>query len=448
MGLAYPVAPYRGGQRPNSAAGSQSSGRVPGRPANDNWPRTPRPANDNIPRAPATAFARRTALRGAFRALGRAVPYLGLALLGYEVWQAFRDSALTGAVKLDGSWSECIKCNPNAASIEGYTGNALGTCQTAICTTLEALPYDLDVPFGAKSAIDPNWGALFHWKRNSDAPTTRWSLKGHWARPNANKGTTEQPHYATPAQEPFPDPYTVGDPAYSPAPLAPPVPLLPPGVDPLIRPPFSNEPLPVPLPWRAIPYRVPNPARDPREQPRRGPGPRPRPRLPTERDPMAPPVAGEPGPTIVVGPGTVTEGNPAPGARPHPPRRGEKEKKVRSGLPFLIRHPVNAATEAKDFIDAVWEAIPWKDRIAYHEGKKVPRADQKARALYDLFDKIDWEEAIENIVENQIEDFVFGKAGQLSKKSRETAQDFVPNSGRGWQSGPWDTPPLPTSTHW
>ena len=166
-----------------------------------------------------------------------------------------------------------------------------------------------------------------------------------------------------------------------------------------------------------------------------------------DRDPLSPPLQGVPGPTVEIWP-RPTE-RPAPGARPRPPRQREKERKVVARMPFWIRKPLEAGTELSDAVDAVWDAIPWKDRIRYHEGKKNPRPDQKARALWDLFDKIEWNEAVKNLIANQVEDFAYGQQGQKSKDSRNAAKDFLPNTGRGWQSGPWDTQPgrwLPPGT--
>lgn len=369
--------------------------------------------------------------------------------MAWELYKAYRDAAAgMGRLTLDSGWELCHECPAQPAGPFGWSGGGAAVCTPTLCTTTEAWP-GVDVPFGLRTVIDPNWRNIALWGRNQPEPLlSRWSNMRSYTRPLP--GPTNSPHYAPPAQEPFPDPYgnPVKEPLWRPAPLAPPVPMLPPAVDPLIRPPFSPEPLPVPLPWRVIPYRVPNPNRDPREQPRRGPSPRPRPRNPLDRDPLAPPVAGQPGPRVELWP-TPREGMPAPGARPRPPRKRERERKVRSNIPIVLRRVVNSATEACDAVEAVYDALMTTDGnfdkkkysrlLRYNKGKKNPACQDKARAIYDLFDQLDSAEAVRNLIANQIEDAFYGGIGQASKKGRNRAHPFSPNTGRGYQSGPWDT---------
>lgn len=113
-----------------------------------------------------------------------------------------------------------------------------------------------------------------------------------------------------------------------------------------------------------------------------------------------------------------------------------------------MRHALNAATEGADLVEAIWEAIPYKDRMRYHEGKKHPTPQAMASAIYDMWDKVDWNEALWNVIENEAEDRLFGAFGNAAKKGRANAHDYTPNTGRGFQSGPWDTPVHPTSNHW
>lgn len=103
------------------------------------------------------------------------------------------------------------------------------------------------------------------------------------------------------------------------------------------------------------------------------------------------------------------------------PPRGKppkNEKEVKHKLPtaaVALLKAVSAVTEAVDFVDALYKALPAEFRPKYrntkHE-KKVTTPLERMEAVYKNAEKIDIYNAIDNLVENQIEDYAFGKLGQ------------------------------------
>ena len=99
-----------------------------------------------------------------------------------------------------------------------------------------------------------------------------------------------------------------------------------------------------------------------------------------------------------------------------PPKR---EKEVKHKLPTAAVHilkAVSAVTEGLDFVDALYEALPSEYRPRYrktkHEKLNVT-PHEKVKALLEHGENIGIYDAISNLVSNQIEDYTFGKLGQL-----------------------------------
>lgn len=199
------------------------------------------------------------------------------------------------------------------------------------------------------------------------------------------------------------------------------VPAVMPQLDPATKPIGKPAPQPETLPWAVLPYRQPNPWRDPVEQTERGPKPEPALGPPVGEQPppiVRPPLNPEfPGGKVVVRPPSFVIPN-------RPPRKGEKEKKLAISLP--AGHPVmqgiGAVTEGMDVIDAIYWAIPKKYRP-----KGFTNPWDKARAIYDNADNIDWEKALENILKNEIEDQIIGRSSKARNKAQRDA---------GWKGRP------------
>lgn len=212
---------------------------------------------------------------------------------------------------------------------------------------------------------------------------------------------------------------------------------VPPAVEPWPFP-FTPAPNPWTVPYRAIPRHKPNPNRAPSERRDRNNGP--------NRNP-APHKQWE-----------ITPGNRDPRTgQPHKPRlrdapdlhpknrkkeKNEKERKARAvgvggTLPGQL---VSALTEAGDVINAFWKSLPPQRRGCFANPKTrmmvCPRRslENKMRDLYDHWEELRFDELVENLVLNQIEDYVFGQLGHVNAQA---AREFGNMTGRpvGFQFG-------------
>lgn len=98
-----------------------------------------------------------------------------------------------------------------------------------------------------------------------------------------------------------------------------------------------------------------------------------------------------------------------------PPPKGVKEKKVRalSGLVGLIQSGGHVLTEALDLLEALHEALPkeYQAKAVFKGGKWWNASPQaKAQAIYNNFDKMDLNEAVKNLIANEVGDRILGRA--------------------------------------
>jgi len=106
--------------------------------------------------------------------------------------------------------------------------------------------------------------------------------------------------------------------------------------------------------------------------------------------------------------------------KPKPPGRKTKEKKTKLSRRWrLIVMSLNFFTEVTDTIDAIYYALP-KDlrKKLFRENGGFLNFAQKGEAVYRNWSKLDPVKAIENIVTQQIGDFIAGSVGRLSQKQR------------------------------
>lgn len=157
-----------------------------------------------------------------------------------------------------------------------------------------------------------------------------------------------------------------------------------------------------------------------------------------DRDPMVE-IAPEAGPTIEITPLAPPRRIPPEHKFEAPPRRTKEIKTAGSGTRLLMLG-INAVTESKDFIEALYEGIDedckkkFMKKFRKETGHKSLLTHQKLQALYECAGPgFDMCKATKAIVENQVEDYVFGKTGQrLGKLARE----WGPRKVRiGFQSG-------------
>lgn len=199
--------------------------------------------------------------------------------------------------------------------------------------------------------------------------------------------------------------------------------------------PFSlpiGQPAPIvrPLPWKVVPARVPSPWRSPMEQTWRGPLPPRRyvgfpqpvyPDLPW----LGPSQHGQPGKShhvdVVGGSpplGRLNTSDPPPSRYPRPPKKRTKERKFVLNRRTAFMRLVSFITEARDFVDAMYRALP-KDARRRARAKH----QNKAAAIYENFLDLDIPLAFKYWFENEIEDRFYGLGGRIAGKGKRKAFD-------------------------
>lgn len=362
----------------------------------------------------------------------RFVPWIGLVLLGYELYHLWKTRP--------GGWG---------MRVMGYT-------LTRDCNRGNDFVAITGLSFCGNTTLGIGvWSGLSYppklhvWDGSPQSGTGRKYLSQEWTRVAA----VPWARYIAPIRPIFWPTHPELDPEV--APIAQPAPFpvpLPPAVAPFL--PTTSPHGPPGHPTRVEPSRV-------RPMRRTVPVyPNPSPWWPTlpepwtwpEVDPSVPrPVL--PGPDVVVGPAPDPMPEPAgPGSglpppagisfrpdrrrpdrrwprnRPSKPGRGTKEKKLIAGVNSAswLGWALNAATEGGDLVTSIWWALPRRYRTppAWDPiGNRwvMPGLIQQGKDIYNNLDHVDWEKAGKNIKENAIEDFVFGSVGQLGRRANRAA---------------------------
>lgn len=137
--------------------------------------------------------------------------------------------------------------------------------------------------------------------------------------------------------------------------------------------------------------------------------------------------------------GNIDVGSGPPDAKNRPPKKAEKQKKVTTrvsrGL-FVVGTIFGTITEGMDFVRSMHAALPAKYRA--HSWLQGPDGDwmrvrpsirKMAEAVYENMSHVDMAAAMQNIINDQIEDFVFGKTAPSAKVNKALGL------GRGAASG-------------
>lgn len=415
----YPKQGYRpsGKGRVGVGSGSQRRPLPPFRPTRPPAPKLPTKFN---PRSLGLGFV----TKGTVRKLPL-FKFLDLGLYAAGLASAFYIGAKAQSWTNPGNWRVYVGCPRNADYVTSqiYRGGCL--VGQALATT------------------PPNNQYHGYWRNDGTAagpPQARYEhvrSMEYWP----GESTFQQPVF-TPARAPMQFPAPV--PANVPAPLPAWLPGLIPGLYPPGKP---GLPDPVPIPYPLVPHKprpvyptdpdfgnevpgvpvipgqpqtptVPSPWTPPVPEP--WPHPFPEPNKPPVVIPpviISPPVV-NPNPG---NPGTNPNPNPNPGTgAPRPPMRpgkGEKEKKVKSGLSGLGGYLFGLQSEFNDAVNALYEALP---RNLRHYGRdRGPLA--KLKQIYKHINDMDGKRAVANLIANQIEDSVFGKLGKASEAFGEAS---------------------------
>lgn len=115
--------------------------------------------------------------------------------------------------------------------------------------------------------------------------------------------------------------------------------------------------------------------------------------------------------------------------------RSEKERKIKLSPAFIIMlKAASATTEGIDFVNALYDALPDEAKVKFRDTEHVLRSatiQQKLQALYDGADKLDIPQAFQNLIQEQFQDYVYGKIG---KASGEVSKAAGLNYGAGFAS--------------
>lgn len=125
-----------------------------------------------------------------------------------------------------------------------------------------------------------------------------------------------------------------------------------------------------------------------------------------------------------------------------PPRRGEKEKKVRSKLSALFKF-LDTISEGAEVVDAIFESLPCELQKKHMDKCRkaqpfldsagqygIDRADCKAKAIWKEWEHVDAPLAVANIIRNEIQDQAIGAIHRAGSKASPMAVDA--SLGRGY----------------
>lgn len=144
-------------------------------------------------------------------------------------------------------------------------------------------------------------------------------------------------------------------------------------------------------------------------------------------------VSIELGPAVKGAPTTHTLAPPTGAGKPS--RERTKEAKVKISPAFaVVLKAVGMGTEAIDIVNAIYEALPREYRPKFRGTDQELRSAtllQKMQALYDHADKIVLDDALRNLLTEQVEDAFYGKIGKVGG---EISKRLGINYGAGMNS--------------
>ena len=355
-----------------------------------------------------------------FARLGmRFLPWLGLILIGWELYQLWRGPA-------GGKWGMTL--NGYTKTLDcGRPQDYVSDASQSFCGGFNTVPHTLWNGVTRPSILGV-WQGV---NNGSHRISQRWSRTGGY-RPR---------HLPGPVFNPWPD--QDPEPAVQPQPWPQPLPGPKPATSPFTVEPVRGEPetgpwvepyWPWPEPywpgWPApanpgevvtpVPTPVPEPWPEPAPEPTPGP---------------LPPPQGNTGNPPAIPPGfSFRPGRPVrrvlPRNQPRKPSSRTVERKfiLTPGAKTALAIVMNAVTESDDLIDAFWWALPRDCRTPPKmvAGEwRAPPIWQKARDVYLCGSHVDGEKALENYIRNQIGDFAGGMGGKATRKANRKIWEAV-----------------------
>lgn len=441
--MGYPVAYRKSAARAARMGGYQSPFDGPSVPRPGTGPSLPVPANDNLP-TPANDNLARRAERSAARYFGdkvgariagkiaaRFIPFLGEALLAYdiyELWKSINDASknrvpMVSGYRLGGTchypsfagvhfcdaWRSPANVPP--VCIVGKPSTPLcGNQFSVLASTLQFSSLYYDATATLKYTDYP----LASYRR-----TAAVSPAGVVQFTHAPAHTPDMP----PEHLPWPS------------------------LDPMSIPIKQFAPVPQPIPYAALPGLRPSPDAPEKEQHNDGYGqsdaalPASEPivitlpgigRIELPTDTVNAPVSSLPSPSAAVS----VEGSPRHDFRRNRPFEKQRKFIASPGAGNFIVRAFNAATEAGDFVDALYWALPKKDRIASHWVRRADgrwlrvgaTLDQRALAVWRRIDDVNIRTAAKNLIANEITDRLYGGLGRLAARAARRVHELTPYS--------------------
>lgn len=220
-------------------------------------------------------------------------------------------------------------------------------------------------------------------------------------------------------------------------PFAEPYPEVSPNEDPMSTP--INQPVPdyIPLPYELVPYRPDfNPWRAPSEQPQRGPAPAVRPA--PDPFPINRAVPGEPGPTIVISRSGIASFRPPKDVRPQRQPKYVRERKVTISAGKFAMRIANLTTESRDLVQGIWQGVPKSARSKPEKGHRTLTIQAMMRDIWNNIGSEDFDlmQAILGVLENELQDFIYGSAGVAARSAVQRAGETgYYSSPHGLQTG-------------
>lgn len=341
-------------------------------PANDNTPRRKPPswipANDNrpVPKPNEWSPPSRPRIPGYkewLRYMKRVSPWLLYGLTAYEIWEWYQNQKVLDLSSL-GFVLLCTRPGPKPRMryLGGKGGDSCGVTAQPMGEEATSIP---PLPPPVKT-----WGITRdHIEFYLPTSKSRGTIMEVWDRSNT---------YGNPPRPGW-------EPGKEPTPWLPPV-----------IPPFY----PTPDPWED-PFVTPNYPKEPRRRPRVKSPTDPRPRLPEDR------VSEEPSFRP-----TPTPDRPP---LPRPPRKHERERKIRirdmpnKRLRRIMGWLISAASEAGDFLDILYGALP--DDLTNSDAN----TKEKFETVFKNLDKVDFDKFVSDLWQNEVQDRYFGKGfGDMS----------------------------------
>lgn len=348
--------------------------------------------------------------------LGRFVPYLGLALTLWELYELYEWlKEREGGYDYTGWTLDCS--GPGSPAVVMRFAQPCSTNWTYFTTEFmnEALGKIYDNPY---AGLDY---AYFFSQPERYSSIWRAQFAQKLSRPNVPGDTSSDPNAPFPVTDPVPSMPIPKSPVPEPAPLLP-------SIDPEALPIQKPFPTPQPIPYPMLPLVRPNPWRHPQQQRRSGyrvPRPIYDPLFPDRDIPLPPQQVPYVAPPVAVGSSPEVAAEPLPVAHTlGKPKSGDKESKVKLEWAGGVLRIANTVTEGLDVIDAIYDALPSQFKPRYNGTRFVlrnPTPQQKLAALYEHWEEVDLPEAFRNLTYNEMQDRFFGALGRRARDfSRKT----------------------------